>query len=122
MRSRAEDILQKAAAAWLDKQGWRWCHPANERRTSTRAGGQLRAKGVKAGVPDILIFEPWFVLGVICCNGSGIAIELKSKAGRVDAEQQKWLTSLGHRGWRVAVCRSLKEVKEACEVLSPRSR
>lgn len=116
MRSRAEEILQKAASAWLDSQGWLWCHVANERATSPRAGGQLRARGVKSGVPDILIFEEF--LGPTGRRGyQGIAIELKSPKGRVSANQRSWLHSLKLRGWNTHVCRSLDDVKAVCAPL-----
>ena len=58
MRKYPEDDLQMACAQYLDLMGWLWCHVGNERKTSPRAGARLKKKGVKSGVPDILIFEP----------------------------------------------------------------
>ena len=53
-----EDDLQMACAKYLDLLGVLWFHCGNERKTSPRAGARLKKKGVKSGVPDILIFEP----------------------------------------------------------------
>jgi hypothetical protein len=115
-RDTYEDGLQRAVAQYLDMQGWLWCHVANERKTSTRQGAALKRKGVKPGVPDVLIFEHWQdgPDGPWDAN-FGVAIELKSAKGRVTPEQRKWLADLFERGWRTSVCRTLDEVIDLCE-------
>ena len=125
MRSRAEDILEKAAASYLDRQGWRYCHVANERETSPRQGGQLKAKGVKRGVPDLLIFEKWTDPEVDKLSswadryksGHGVAIELKVHGRQPEPEQLEWLDALERFGWKTAVCRDLDEVKAICAMI-----
>lgn len=121
-RSTYEDGLQRAVAQYLDLQGYLWCHVANERKTSARQGAALKRKGVKPGVPDVLIFEQgeeWrpdesgFLTGPYYFNG--IAIELKSAKGRVTKAQHEWLDALQMRGWYPAVCRTLDEVIDLCE-------
>ncbi len=70
--------------------------PANERKTSPRAGARLKKKGVKSGVPDILIFEP---------KGryNGIAIELKTGNNKLTNNQKMVDEIIGKR----LVCRGL---------------
>jgi len=103
-----EDDLQMAVAQYLDLRGVLWCHVANERRTSIQSGVRLKKKGVKSGVPDVLIFNP-------NCHYSGLAIELKIKPNKVSANQKVWLESLKPMRWRTEVCYSLDEVIELVE-------
>jgi hypothetical protein len=57
-----EDALQQALAKVLDSLErlnlLRWCHVQNESRTAASVGWYAKRKrlGVKAGIPDILIF------------------------------------------------------------------
>ena len=70
------------------------------RRPSAFAvAAQLRTKGVKNGVPDILVFE-------IGRHGEhGGAVELKwGSGGRVSDEQKAWKKALRSRNYNVAVC------------------
>lgn len=101
-RKYTEDNLQKACARYLDMQGLLWCHVANERSTSPRSGANLKAKGVKRGVPDILIFEP---------KGpyKGLAVELKVKPNKPTKFQNWWLDELKKRNWKTAVCYDIDE-------------
>jgi hypothetical protein len=51
--------------------------------------------GVKAGVPDVLVFSrvpsrP---------EARGVAIELKSERGRTSKDQDRWLAALRDDGW-----------------------
>lgn len=99
----SEDNLQNSCARYLDHlPGVLWCHVANERKTSPQAGARLKAKGVKSGVPDILIFNP---VGGYC----GLAVELKVGANKTTKAQKQWLQSLKERGWMVHVCFNLDE-------------
>lgn len=106
-----EDDLQMQVAQYLDLRGWLYTHVANERKTTPQAGARLKRKGVKSGVPDILIFEPTSI-------GFGLAIELKAGKNKTTKSQDHWLAELRRRGWKVAVCRSLDEVIEACNVIA----
>lgn len=108
-----EDSFQIAVARFLDIRGVLWTHPANERKTKVMTsksgktfspeGALLKRKGVKRGVPDILIYEPrkGFV---------GFAIELKVGSNTVSEEQKFWLESLQKRGWKTLASWSLDEV------------
>lgn len=98
-----EDNLQVQTARYLDLLGVLWFHPANERKTSIQAGKRLKLKGVKSGVPDVLIFEPKN-------DFNGLAIELKIKPNKVSLNQKKWLKSLEKNKWSTHIAYSLDEV------------
>jgi len=111
-----EDQLQIAVAQYCDLKKWRWCHVANERNTSPRRGALLKKKGVKRGVPDVLIFEWWSSprhLPEQCpeswTDGFGIAIELKAPKRYPTPEQREWLADLKARGWLTGVAHTLDE-------------
>jgi hypothetical protein len=78
-----------------------YCHVPNGGARSKTEAGVLKATGVRAGVPDLLIWT----------RSSGFGIELKSGAGKLSPAQVAWhatITSLGHR---VYVCRSIDDVE-----------
>jgi len=118
-RSTYEDDLQRAVAQYLDLKGWLWCHVPNGARMGgknpARTGARMKGFGLKPGVPDVMIFEGWYVGEQYPHSGFGVAIELKSPRGTVRPTQRKWLDGLKARGWRVAVCRTLDEVVAVCE-------
>lgn len=102
MRTEAE--AQKELAKILDASGLLWTATANGGKRDKRTAAAMKASGVKAGVPDILIFTP--------CpdgHGCGFAIELKRKAtddkrkGRLSAHQKIWLQELRSHKWRAEV-------------------
>jgi hypothetical protein len=103
-----EDDLQMAVARYLDYSNYLWFHVANERKASNVAGVRLKKKGVKSGVPDIMIFEPNE-------KYSGLAIELKIKPNKTTPNQDKWLEDLNKKGWSTHVCYSLDEVIKTLE-------
>lgn len=69
---------------------------------------KLKAEGQRAGFPDLFLHVP---------RGTfhGLAIEMKTKTGRLSDHQDDWLTFLASQGYAVAVCRS---VNEACNLIS----
>ena len=102
-----EDDLQIAVATYMRCQypNVLWTHIANERKATPQHGARLKRKGVRAGMPDIMIFESkgdWAV---------GLAIELKIKPNKPTAEQIKVLDKLAVEGWQVYVCYSFDEAK-----------
>lgn len=97
-----EDDLQMAVANYLDFTGLLWMHPANERRTSPQAGARLKRKGVKSGVPDILVFNNNWLY-------KGLAIELKIKPNKLSVNQKQWIKDLEKEGWLCVVCYDLDE-------------
>ena len=104
---RKEDILQRQVAMYLRIQYPHvlWQHTANERLTSPAQGARLKALGVRAGSPDILIFQK-------NKDYSGLAIELKIHPNRPTESQRSFLSQLEKNQWRTAVCYSFEEVKK----------
>lgn len=72
-------------------------HVENERHCTPQQGAWRQRKGVRAGVPDILIDVP---------NGSyhGLRIELKVGKNTTTDAQRKWLTELNKQGYFACVC------------------
>lgn len=103
-RRYAEDDLQMQVAQYCDLKRLLWAHPANERKTSPQAGARLKRKGVKSGVPDVMIYTPNQVF-------NGLAIELKIGRNKVTANQRQWLDDLGLCNWQTAMCYSFDDAK-----------
>jgi len=101
-----EDNLLLSVASYLRLQypAVLFCHIANERKTSIQQGAKLKRLGVRAGMPDILIFQPNKTY-------SGLAIELKIKPNRPTKNQLEVLTMLSNNNWNTAVCYSFDEAK-----------
>jgi hypothetical protein len=79
-------------------------------------GAQLKAMGLRPGMPDIVIFgaeQPW-ACPKICW------LELKSKSGALSAVQKATIAELKALGHEVAVCRTLEEMEAAAaEFVAP---
>jgi hypothetical protein len=61
---------------------------------------KLKAQGLRAGVPDLLIFTP----PPIHPSAVGVALELKRESGSKPSESQLWwLEQLEKRGWACSV-------------------
>ncbi|OFW58428.1 MAG: hypothetical protein A2Y75_01585 [Candidatus Solincola sediminis] len=101
-------------ADYLDASGLLWCHVPNESRRSPRQGARLKRLGMKAGVPDVLIFGRFAVIDEKMANARwyiGVAIELKRKGGSVvSPEQRVWGNKLEAAGWFWAACCGADEV------------
>lgn len=69
---------------------------------SKRTAGQLKAEGVKRGVPDYLF--PVQRGGYV-----GLAVELKTEIGRPSPEQREWLAELRRQGWRAEICKGWEQ-------------
>jgi hypothetical protein len=105
---RPEEQLQRAVVDLLRLYETRgllvFAHVGNGGWRSKAEAGIFRALGVRAGVPDLLVWLP---------GGASFAIELKAGKGTLSSAQVVWhstLTSLGHR---VYVCRSVDDVERA---------
>lgn len=103
-----EDQLQQAVASYLDLRKLSWCHVPNEGKRNPKLGNKLKRKGMKAGVPDCLIFNP---------HGEykGTAIELKIGKNTQTDTQKDWELKLINCGWTYHVCYSLDEVIKIIE-------
>jgi hypothetical protein len=81
-------------------------HPANERKCSPQAGARLKAKGVLAGTPDILL---WWKLHEGMQAG---AIELKVGKNTLSEAQIAWRDKFEACGGKWALCRSIDDVRD----------
>ena len=114
-----EDDLQAAVAELLDMLGWLYCHVPNGGKRNLREAARLKRMGVKAGIPDVLIFEPVVHTVSGSVTGFGLALELKIKPNRPTPEQIATLAALHERGWGMRVCYSMDDVMEALHCVRP---
>lgn len=68
---------------------------------------QMKAEGVKPGVPDLMLPYP--------SNGyNGLFVEMKRRVGgRLSEEQKQWREMLQGYGYCVRVCKGWEEAKDA---------
>jgi hypothetical protein len=77
----------------------------DDQRSKAIRGGQLKAEGVKKGVPDVMLPAPW-----IDRRYCGLLIEMKrpkaegQSQGKASAEQSDWIGYLRSVGYAVSVC------------------
>lgn len=99
---RPELALQKAVTEFLDvalpKDAFWTAFPAGG--GGKIRGAQLKASGLKAGVPDLLVLY----------GGRAVFIELKSPKGRISDPQWQTLGKLADAGAIVYVARSVEQV------------
>jgi hypothetical protein len=102
MRNPSEHAEQVAVVAWLRAQGLDFLAVPNGGRRDAREAASLKAEGVVAGAPDLLIFlpGPWIV-----------ALEMKARSGgRVSPAQAAWHERhAGLIGWHCLVCHGASE-------------
>jgi hypothetical protein len=123
-----ETEFQAECAALLDALGFDWFHPSNEGKRRGRTGTQNKNKGVKRGVPDIVILNhliievpiivPHFISNINRISKKeetkiGCVIELKNGMDKSpEIEQQEWLIIFNKWGWLINVCRTWDEFTE----------
>lgn len=108
--NRPEETLQRMCIQWANTHLERYpdlaylFHPANGGFRTPAEAGILKAMGVRTGVPDLL-------LPLASPDGrfQGMALELKSPAGRLTEAQKRWLDRLAQSGYLTAVVRSLDD-------------
>lgn len=107
---RSEEREQARLIRWASKREVRAAapmlaylfHVPNGGRRDGFTGAQMTALGVKRGVPDLL-------LPARAGAFTGLAIEMKSAAGRLAPEQSAWLEHLAGQAWRCELCRSAED-------------
>jgi hypothetical protein len=103
---RPEEQLQRSVVDLLQIYENRgllaFCHVGNGEWRHKATGGRLKAMGVRAGVPDLLIWLP---------GGSGFGVELKAGASKLSPAQTFWHFTLETLGHRIYVVRSLDEME-----------
>ena len=100
-----EKMLHKVVAAWLDQN-----LPEDTFWTTFPSGGGgefrgyiLKDMGLKAGVPDILVWG----------KNKMIGIELKSEKGVLSKDQKIVIPKLEQLGFKTCVCKRLADVQQA---------
>jgi hypothetical protein len=99
----SEDEFQKSVAIYLNSRGALWFHSPNGGTRNIIEATKLKAMGVKAGVPDCLIFNRRR-------GRAGLAIELKVKYNKPSEHQLAFIARLESEGWECLVSNSLDEV------------
>jgi hypothetical protein len=89
----------------LDPDRTWWSAIDHAAHLSARYGADRKRRGVKRGLPDILILTATAVVG----------IELKAKKGRITPEQLEVATEWRRLGLFYEVARSLREVQDILE-------
>ena len=79
-----------------------FCAVPNGGKRGAREAALLKAEGVSAGVPDILVFEPRRVY-------AGLALEFKIKGNGPTPAQLGWHRALAQRCWCVRIVYSAQE-------------
>ena len=101
--SRTESDEQKAVIQWCILMEGRWpeleyiYHVPNGGSRNAREAANLKAQGVKPGVPDL-------ELPVARGAYTGLHIELKHGKNTVSLEQKRWLRTLKKMGRCAVVC------------------
>jgi len=83
-------------------------HIANEGKRNIITGYNLKAAGLKAGVPDIC-------LPVARSKYHGLYIELKADGGRLQDNQRQWIKDLDQQGYKATVCFGYDEAVKVIE-------
>ncbi len=107
----AEDSLQIACATYLRAQypNVVWFHSPNGGSRNRIEAAKLKQMGVRPGVSDIVILEPWYEEIIkpgtgICQWKHGLVVELKAKGGKLQDTQASFIMDVQARGFMAAVC------------------
>ena len=114
-RHMSEEAIHKAVIEWADRQAA--TEPALELLFHVPNGGsrhiaeatKLKAMGVRAGIPDLLLLAA--VARGPESAWKGLALELKSPSGRLRDNQKWWIKRLRKQGWAVAVAYGFDEAR-----------
>ena len=77
-------------------------HVANERRTSPQAGARLKKKGVRSGIPDVIVPIP-------SKSYHALFIEFKVKPNKLSDNQKHMCEALHAQGYCVRIAYSSTE-------------
>lgn len=77
-------------------------HIPNGGSRNKQEAANLKAQGVKAGVPDLFLPVPQQ-------EYHGLFIEMKFGKNKTTSKQDEWLNALRERGYRCAVCYGAEE-------------
>lgn len=114
--NRTEEVQQAKLIAWSHKPAvralmpaLRWLHHSpNGGKRDGFTGGQMKALGVKAGFPDLILpFASTSPSG----THPGLVIEMKSDTGSTSPAQKDWLAHFEDQNWQIRVARSAQEAR-----------
>lgn len=98
----SEDQIQHAIVAWLERTiDCAVCHIPNGMWTSIKQASRHKKIGLRKGAPDLVV---WL------SDGQCLAIECKSKTGRLSDDQAYWKETLERLGHDYIVARSVDDV------------
>lgn len=112
-----EHIEQVKVANALDAAKVLYCAVPNGGERHPLVAQKMKLEGVKAGVPDLLIFDrpPRSI------NVRGVAVEMKQiDKGDVTENQARWHEMLQAQGWIVIVAHGAHEALKALNALGYR--
>jgi hypothetical protein len=96
-----EEHEQYTFVQWLEYKRISFIHVPNGGKRNYVTGARLKAQGVKAGFPDIIVFD--IPPKLPTCRG--VAIEMKRRSGSKTLTEQKiWIEKLIGNGWFAEVC------------------
>lgn len=118
----SEDLEQEALFAWADVMSAQMpelkymYHVPNGGQRDIRTAVALKRRGVKAGVPDI-------VLPAARSEYHGLYIELKIGSNKPSEHQKEYLQYLNEQGYKAVVCYGWHEaMEEVCKYLNKDDR
>lgn len=118
----SEDSEQEALFAWADVMSAQMpelkymYHVPNGGQRDIRTAVALKRRGVKAGVPDI-------VLPAARGEYHGLYVELKVGSNKPSEKQQEYLQYLNEQGYKAVVCYGWREaMEEVCKYLNKDDR
>ncbi len=124
-RGRIEEIEQARVVRWSHKRDVRELmpvlrflhHSPNGGKRDAFTGAQMKALGVKAGFPDLILptrsQDPLLV-----SSANGLVIEMKSATGTLSTEQKDWKEHFIAENWQFRVARSAQEARSyLCQYL-----
>lgn len=116
----SEGSHQKALMAWAALSVGKYpqlkwlVHIPNGGTRNIREAVELKAQGVKPGVPDLALFYAAKIAQIQDWKDGhwhGLFIEMKTKPNKVSKEQIAWLDNLKKEGYYVKVCYNWVEAR-----------
>lgn len=112
-----EHLIQKTVVAWFDRAFPKYrgrlfsipngAHLAGNTGYRVRQINKLKAEGLRAGVPDLM-------LPVVTQRHAGLFIEMKREKGsRTSQAQKEWIKYLSGAGYKALICKGTDEAIEA---------
>lgn len=102
----SEHAIQCSLIKWFDLRypnlAQRLVAVPNAGKMPAHVGAKFNREGRRKGFPDLLLLTPRFAY-------HGLALELKSLAGRATREQNEWIIWLKQQGYCAQVCKGFDE-------------